>query len=246
MSSLPYLNRIASRLHRCGLPTDYIHRVVGELGDHYSDLKANAVTDIDTAMGESDELAEQFAMQYRVRTCLARHPIITLILAPIVITQLFLIGYYCSIVSVFIAIYDNVSPAIGLDPYSGTTSVIVTGIGTWFFRLGLVLPVCAAAFVVARMGVFVGRGRRWSYLAVVLQAAIVMSCAAGLRLPCSEADVAVLEVCFPAISTPSGVPAIGMLTRLLFAFAPVMLVVLMVERWYREPCQIESQAQIAE
>ena len=235
MSSLHYHNSLARQLHHRGMPASYIRRTIDELCDHCTDLQNASVEAVGERLGDAEQLADQFAVEYRRRTCVARHPIATLFLVPLVLTQDLLIVYFCGLVLLLVALFETVLPELGIDPYSGTASVVLAAVGTWLHRIGLVAPVVVSAIVTSRIGLKVGRGRAWTFAACVIDTAIVLFCATTLHLPYSATDKALLVVYFPAINEPSGHDAIGLATRLLFGLAPVCAGLLLVGRWYHKP-----------
>jgi hypothetical protein len=72
------------------LPSHYVERLVSELADHYSDFMEDTmrkdanVSQVTAPLGGADEVAAQAAYEYRHARFCGRHPILSLIVLPIV------------------------------------------------------------------------------------------------------------------------------------------------------------------
>lgn len=77
MANRPWLDDVAERLARHGLPPTYVQRFVAELADHFHDLKEEtmgAEDDLNSRLGEPEQVAEAAVVAYRRRSFLGRHP----------------------------------------------------------------------------------------------------------------------------------------------------------------------------
>jgi hypothetical protein len=86
--SSPTLETLRRDLVRRGLPHDYVERVVGELNDHDNDLRGEghdpaAADPAAERLGDPAELADMVTAQYRARSFVGRHPVLTFVVAPI-------------------------------------------------------------------------------------------------------------------------------------------------------------------
>jgi hypothetical protein len=96
MANPPSRELLRVELEQHGLPPAYIERLLGELDDHYTDLLEERsssmgaarkldfeANDLRDRLGEPTQLAIFAAEQYRARSFLGRHPIVTFVLGPV-------------------------------------------------------------------------------------------------------------------------------------------------------------------
>src|SRR6478609_10145356 len=96
MANPPSRDALRTELERRGLPPAYIERLLGELGDHFTDLLEERsssmgaarkldfeTNDLQSQLGEPTQLAIFAAEQYRARSFWGRHPFVTFVLGPL-------------------------------------------------------------------------------------------------------------------------------------------------------------------
>ena len=83
-------SRWSEALRRHGLPASYVNRVVGEWADHEAELREeNPSMDaerLETRMGTAEQLATFAAAEFRRRTFAGRHPVLTFVAGPVVVS----------------------------------------------------------------------------------------------------------------------------------------------------------------
>ena len=171
-------------LERQRLPRAYIERLLAELDDHLVDLQDERQTDMNTArkpeteaankqvasildiderLGDPAQLAALAEQQYRRRSFLGRHPIVTFLIAPL---PLVLAGIVA--IAACLALIDVVVGYLfpQFDPHDYTVTYIMTG-ALVFWLLVVVPPLTAAVFLcrIARRNVV---NWRWAVAACAL------------------------------------------------------------------------------
>jgi hypothetical protein len=163
------LDRLRGDLRRRGLPHEYVERVVGELDDHKADLEEegrrqglapeNAGASAADRLGPPSRLADAVVEHFRRRSFLGRHPILTFLVAPAVLTLL--AWAVCD------AVVAPLCFALGATVASPTTLGAINGLcralrlACWF------VPPAAITVVAGRLARTTGRGRAWQVLACV-------------------------------------------------------------------------------
>jgi hypothetical protein len=170
------LETLRRDLVRRGLPHAYVERVVGELDDHGSDLRAEGTGGAPAAgrLGEAHELADAVTIQFRSRSFAGRHPVLTFVAAPIPVALA--IWVVCAIVGGCV-----VEGLIYAFERHITASAYAWG--SWAETKFLVLAPAIGTLVFSRLAYRCGRGWRWQcassailiVLACVLQSAMTVS-----------------------------------------------------------------------
>jgi uncharacterized membrane protein YobD (UPF0266 family) len=76
MVNQPWLDEVRQRLARQALPPTYVQRFLEELTDHLEDLKEEKMeVDLNSRLGEPEQVADNAVAAYRRRSFLARHPV---------------------------------------------------------------------------------------------------------------------------------------------------------------------------
>ena len=93
MASRQWRDQVIQELHRQGLPSAYVDRLVDELSDHATDLfmedrdmdvqHGDAISSIEARMGSPKQLASVAKAEFRRRTFAGRYPAVTFIAGPI-------------------------------------------------------------------------------------------------------------------------------------------------------------------
>jgi hypothetical protein len=176
--------KLEQELQRQRLPRAYVERLLAELDDHVVDLQDERQTDMKTAgkpeteaankqlasvlnidglLGDPAQLAAFAEQQYRRRSFLGRHPIITFLIAPL---PLVLAGIVA--IAACFAVIDMVVGYLfpKFDPHDYTVTYIMTG-ALVFWLLVVVPPLTAAVFLcrIARRNAV---NCRWTIAACVL------------------------------------------------------------------------------
>lgn len=168
---------------RTSLPDHYSERLLGELLDHFRDLKEEdlSMDEIADRLGNPDNLAAQAAAEFRSRTFAGRHPVLTFLVAPIP----------CAVVGIVLAIAILAS-AGSLDPEGAlrertglTFASTVLATVAWSLRL---LPFALFAAVFSRIAYRAGCGWRWGLGASLLLAIFAAAFNVDYRLPTAEPD----------------------------------------------------------
>ncbi|HEX4145650.1 MAG TPA: tripartite tricarboxylate transporter TctB family protein [Pirellulales bacterium] len=187
MASQRWRDRLFEELHRQGLPSSYVSRLVDELTDHANDLlrenpSMDAEQNADARLGTPEHLAAVARAEFGRRTFAGRHPIWTFLVGPIVAVIGALIGTFATIVAAWYAIAWLVDTATGgslsaIDANGGPPPSFVT----WVADLSYFSYTAIMRFVpfVLSTWIFVYMGRRsglrwWSMTACGLIAAIAV------------------------------------------------------------------------
>jgi hypothetical protein len=164
MDSPPWFDELRSRLVRQGLPTDYVRRLVGELNDHFQDLKEETMhTDVEAyaQLGKVEEVARAATTAYRQRSFLGRHlwaALLVFVVSPVAL----------SIVAMPVAIFAAYWFGRGLG-YWDQAGVHLGAWGRTLLPYGLtlaaiVLPAALLCLFYCRVAQRIGLGRRWMLL----------------------------------------------------------------------------------
>lgn len=96
MNNLRWIERVGRKLVHQGLPQGYVRRVVGELRDHQQELLAAQTPDPGSStaddepaiirLGNPNKLAGVIAGQFRRQHFAGRHPILSFVAAPLLMT----------------------------------------------------------------------------------------------------------------------------------------------------------------
>ena len=177
MASLPWFDEVAERMTARRLPQVYIERFVGELADHFEDLKEETMgmeAEALSRLGEPQHVAAAAVEAYRRGNLLARHaamkflvfavsPILSLIV--FAIAGLFVLFAIASGLGYVDSSGTHAGEAVkAILPYLLTTTTIVIPAAV----------LTALYFVLARR---LGIGRRWT-----LVSCLVLSVLAGLAM----------------------------------------------------------------
>ncbi|HEX4145651.1 MAG TPA: hypothetical protein VHY91_19250 [Pirellulales bacterium] len=97
MASQRWRDRLFEELHRQGLPSSYVSRLVDELTDHAADLlrenpSMDAEQNADARLGTPEHLAAVARAEFGRRTFAGRHPLLTFLVGPIMTVVATLIG----------------------------------------------------------------------------------------------------------------------------------------------------------
>lgn len=167
--------RLRKELRRQGLPGKYIHRVLREIGDHRIDLveaaadgTADAQTTADAQLGDPRPLAVFVARQYRASRFSGRHPILALVVGPVLGLFLAWAAYF----ALFGLVLTSLRATIG----EHTTATY--WIAHLVHRGGLFIPSAVVAAAFCALALRSGRGTTWACgacLAVALLAAVFSS-----------------------------------------------------------------------
>jgi len=161
MASQPWFDELSKRLRHQGLPPDYVRRLVGELFDHFQDLKEETMnTDVAACarLGEIEHVARVVTTAYRQRSFIGRHawaaflvfavsPVaMSILLMPVMFGAAYWLGRglgYWDASGLHLGAFGR-----ALLPYGLAASAIV-------------LPTAILSLVYARVARRTGMGNRW-------------------------------------------------------------------------------------
>jgi hypothetical protein len=195
MDNRPQHDELRGELARRGLPRAYIERLVAELDDHFTDLLEERSTSMGAArklqpeadnalthnaerrLGEPTRLAIFAAEQYRARSFLGRHPLVTFAFIPLpllaasVIFFSFAMGVLVYGLNLLLNDFLNVG---ALEPADHLLlGGIVLGFGSWYI---LVVPPTAAGLLLCRIYRRNAVNWRWPVIGCAI-IAVVAACA---------------------------------------------------------------------
>lgn len=89
MNGPQWRDRLVAELHRQGLPSAYVDRLVEELTDHTHDLfredsRMDADMNLECRLGSPEQLASVAKVEFQRRTFAGRYPLFTFIIGPII------------------------------------------------------------------------------------------------------------------------------------------------------------------
>jgi len=164
MGNPRWFDELRNRLLRQGLPADYVRRLVGELNDHFQDLKEETMrTDVEACaqLGPVEEVARAVTTAYRQRSFLGRHPLAAFLVfavSPVALSIL-------AMPVVFFAAYW-LGRGLGYWDQAGVhlgvwgRSVLPYGLTL----VAIVLPTALLSLLYCRVAQRIGMGKRWMLL----------------------------------------------------------------------------------
>lgn len=176
MASQRWRDRLLKELHRQGLPSSYVSRLVEELTDHAADLfmedpSMDAEQHADARLGTPEHLAVVAKAEFQRRTFAGRHPVLTFLAGPIVAV----IGI------LMVAFFMMYIPAYVLEAMNGSHPTFVTGGCFCFSTIVQFVPFVLSTWVFVWLGRRSGL-RRWSMVACGLIAALAFFFSAKIGL----------------------------------------------------------------
>jgi hypothetical protein len=189
------LEALRAELASRGLSRAYIERLVAELDDHIADLANHllnpashlernldmsaarkpgySVDNLGERIGTPTQLAIFAAEQYRARSFLGRHPILTFVMAPLPVFAALCLTYYLVValpILAFVYLAEHVLGwpfAIEKHPWFGC------GVLTFFSCDLVVLAPITTAWLLSRLAIRNAVNWRWPTVACALLAAVV-------------------------------------------------------------------------
>ncbi len=155
---------LREELSRRKIPVVWQRRLMEELDDHLSDLKEEhmSAVDLDSVverLGEPGQIAASAAAEYRKLGFLARRPVITFFLAPIIVTPLWLIAFIAVTMLTMLPIGWALDSAESVQNseagIAATNALAEAAVNLWRF-----VPFALAAWWFARLANRYGRGWR--------------------------------------------------------------------------------------
>jgi hypothetical protein len=118
MASQRWRDRLLKELHRQGLPSSYVSRLVEELTDHAADLfkenpSVDAERNADARLGTPEHLAAIARVEFQRRTFAGRHPVLTFLVGPIVAVVGSFAGTFLTVTLVWLPIGVLIDTATG-------------------------------------------------------------------------------------------------------------------------------------
>jgi hypothetical protein len=176
MANLPWLENVRQRLARHALPPAYVERFLGELTDHFHDLKEeNMDGDVYSRLGEPEQVAEAAVVAYRQRSFFGKHPAAAFLvfgLSPVV--PQFALGYIAAFV-LTVAI-ELLAHLCGFDERA-------IGRVTWDCGFSLMIAICSAlaSILYNELAVRLGIGRKWMFTSCTVLAVMAVLWERGLH-----------------------------------------------------------------
>jgi hypothetical protein len=185
-------DQLTAELRRQKLPPAYIERLLAEFEDHLTDLQeerdaamhqarkpeavpsgnvvedlSNQTVNIASRIGDPSRLAQFAAMQYRNRSFLGRHPILTFLVLPVPLVVLQVIGFMCAMFLLGTVI-DPGAIAEGFNEHDHPLLVgLVLAVFSWAIA---VFPPLVSALMMCRVARKNALDWRWSVAACCLVA----------------------------------------------------------------------------
>jgi hypothetical protein len=186
MDSQPQFERLRRELAHQGLPRRYVQRVMEEMQDHKEDIleetpaaSVSCVVEDSPAwqrLGDPVQIAKAIAKEYRSRTFVGRHPILSFLAAPIPLSFVAWLGWMV-LFGLLIASFGE------LEPDRGTLQwplLFIWSVLTCYYG-SLVLPSALAAGLCCRWAYRSGRGT-WSLAGCALIAVFAGLVVSSMKL----------------------------------------------------------------
>ena len=165
-----WLNELHQQLAKKRLPPAYVARLVDELSDHVTDLLEDQMStdalqsrNVFERLGAPQDIAQQAGKEFRRRSFLGRHPILTFVLLPIVALLASLAVELASFVAV-----GSVLKSLGPELSSERFSPWAVGGMRLLCTLAVVLPALLMAALFAWLAARTGVNRKWPVITAVI------------------------------------------------------------------------------
>ena len=188
MSNHPSLDGLGERLRRRGLPAAYVARLLGEFEDHVEDLlmqeEPMSKEALTQRIGDIEELAAAAEYEYRQRTIVGRHPVLTFLIAPV---PAVLVGWALFVLG-SLAVFGATPLVLGSDfavdgkPATQWPSAMIT-LANVLHQAGRFFPPALVALLFWRLASRSGLSWRWSLAACLLVALLAGAYTSEMQLP---------------------------------------------------------------
>jgi hypothetical protein len=184
MASQHWRDRLLAELHRQGLPSSYVSRLVEELTEHANDLfrenpSMDAETNVDARLGTPEQVAAVAKAEFGRRTFAGRHPVWTFLVGPVFAVVGSFVGTFLTVTLVWLALAWLIDTATGgsllaVDARDGQPSTF----GPWllFYSYSSIMrfvPFALSAWIFVWLGHRSGL-RRWSIVACCMVAVLAL------------------------------------------------------------------------
>jgi hypothetical protein len=199
MANQRWRDRLLKELHRQGLPSSYVSRLVEELTDHATDLftenpSMDAEQYVADRLGTPERLAAVAKVEFGRRTFAGRHPILTFLVGPIVTVPGTFIGTFLTVEIVWIAFAFLVDKAMGgrlsaafardnLDDFNSTWTAFLFCHSSIMRFVPFILSTWVFAWLGRRSGL-----RWWSMVACGMVAVIAVFFESKVTPPTAQSE----------------------------------------------------------